>query len=128
MKKGPGLFGVLSRFLCWSSLQSFIRSPQLRMVAQVKATYTKTEQMISMARWRQAVHFNLLAQRSILAVPDHVESGRAYSVAPYGKGRNTEALWSITFVSDGAVHLRVPGRAWEVHVGRRVRQHAPAQR
>ena len=51
-----------------------------------------------------------------------------YSVQPYGVDQYPSRPRPVAAVRQGGVHLRLPGRARPVDVGRRVRQHAAAQR
>ena len=51
-----------------------------------------------------------------------------YSVRPYGVDQYQADLRPVAAVRQGGLHLRLPGRARPLDVGRRVRQHAAAQR
>ena len=78
------------------------------------------------ARRRAAVHGRLRAEGYDADLPpadDRTQSG----VLPYGVDNTPSVLGPSPFFGQGGLHLRLPGRARPLDVGRDVRQHAAAR-
>ena len=94
--------------------------------ADLRATYTKTEHMVAM---RDGVKLFTIVYTpkdtsdhlSLHAAPDAVRIAAVWS------GHVSRVARAVTGLCGGEVHLRLPGRAREVPLRRRVRRHAAAR-
>ena len=95
-------------------------------VELVRATYTKFEYMVPMrdgARLFTAVY----VPKDVSQPYPFLITRTPYSVAPYGVDQYRDALGPVGALPEGRLHLRLPGRARPLHVGRGVPAGAAVQ-